>query len=150
MRLVSKLLSSILGSGDSITKIADNIATGLDKLSLTEQEKVELSAKDRAEARAFIIAESKSNSAANKTRRLYALAFGFVFLLLVVSQSILSAVAPFFNDAITLYDAVEQSSKSLLDTIDYIAPWVGGITALWFGVNPVKKIADNYTANKSK
>lgn len=76
------LFSRIFGTDDAISKTIDTVSRGLDALVLTDEEKMEDAAKDRAEARSMVIEWMRTTQGQNLSRR---------FLALLISMSWASA-----------------------------------------------------------
>lgn len=82
-------VGKLFGSEKVIEKGIDTVASGLDKLFYTDEEKADDGRKERSEARAMIIDWMKTTSGQNLARRLLALVITAVWLFMYLLSSAL-------------------------------------------------------------
>lgn len=117
-------LTGLFGSsnktGDILSKAADGIYSGIDKLVYTEEEKAEAFAKGRELFMDFAKVAYDQNSIRSVTRRWLA----FLVVGPCISFYIASAITFFFSP---------ESANHLMQMATGLTPWAGGVLIFYFG-----------------
>ena len=114
-------LGSLLGVGDAVTGVVDKVASGLDKLTYTDQEKADAAGKERAAARAALVQWMAQTKGQNVARRCIALSIVAVWLLAKVSATVsYIAAEPGAGDRLTAL-ADSMSGEMMLVLAFYFA-----------------------------
>ena len=87
----------LFGSSESIDKIVDHAASGLDKLWYTDEEKSEDAAKRRTESLSFFIEWLRATQGQNLARRFIAISSTLMWLTMYFISWTLEALSPWFS-----------------------------------------------------
>lgn len=120
------LFGKIFGTDKAITSVIDHVASGLDKLSFTDQEKSEAAAADRSEARQMVVRWMESTQGQNLARRLISLAITGVWLFQYVVAWLMEMIAVFLIDN----QALRESLTTAAVTTDARAESMNGAVML--------------------
>ncbi|WP_340112618.1 hypothetical protein [Maribellus mangrovi] len=118
-------------------KTFDTVASGIDKLFFTAEEKSEASQKAWDQWIEWYKLNSDENSARSKTRRILAILFASFFLFLLLA----AAALYWFNEAYSAF---------LFDLAKEIFPLVSGIMLFYFGYYGWNSIVKNKKETNSK
>jgi len=108
--VIGKTISYLFGTQKSADKIVDTVATGLDKLVYTDEEKADAAAKDRASARSMLVSWMQETSGQNVARRFIAISLTMLWGVIYGAKVVLVAIAPWFPE---YQPEIMQSAKSL-------------------------------------
>ena len=86
-------LGKLFGSSDAASDLVNNLASGLDKLSYSHEEKAETHAKDVSESRTVLLEWLKSTSGSRLARRLIALIVTSIWAMQYITAQALSIAA---------------------------------------------------------
>ena len=133
---------NLFGSGDAIKSVVDNVASGLDKLVYTDEEKSDAAAKERTEARGMVVQWMQATQGQNLARRLISLAITAVWLGFYVLSALVYSASIFITDgtkAVELSQFLTSQSQGMNDAVMLIlafyfaAPHMGGIVEALLG-----------------
>lgn len=142
----------LFGSDEALKSVVDGVASGLDKLVYTEQEKVEAAAAERTEARAMIVKWMESTQGQNLARRIISLAITGVWLSFYVMAAFFYSLGIFLEDSAKIKELAGflfSMANSLADPVMLIlafyfaAPYMGNIVEALLkkpgGITPERK-----------
>lgn len=92
-------LGKLFGSSDAASDLVNNLASGLDKLSYSHEEKAEAHAKDVSESRTVLLEWLKSTSGSRLARRLIALIVTSIWAMQYITAQALSIAAIWSDSA---------------------------------------------------
>ena len=113
----------------------DTVASGIDKVFYTNEEKAEAAAKAFDQYMEWFKLASDENSARSITRRYLAVMFAGVFLFLLLASG-----------AVWLFNA--DYASFLAELAKTIAPYVGGIMAFYFGYYAISNVIESTKKSK--
>lgn len=126
----------LFGTDAAITKTIDSVSNGLDKLILTDEERLDAAGKERSEARSVLVQWMVTTQGQNLARRLIALLITGVWLLNIVLAQIAGGIAIFKEDP-TQFEKLAQlmtagamnmnSAVMLILAFYFAAPHMGDI-----------------------
>ena len=126
----------LFGSDEALKSVVDNVASGLDALLYTEEEKANDGAKERSEARQMVVGWMAATQGQNLARRLIALSISGVWLLSIIGEKIVGAIAVFADDPeklTKLADVMSEGTREMSSPVMLIlafyfaAPHMGDI-----------------------
>lgn len=92
------LFAKIFSTDDAISKTVDAVASGLDKLVYTNEERADAAAIDRAAARAMVVDWMTATNGQNLARRWIAFAITSMWLAQYAMANLFSVLAVFMQD----------------------------------------------------
>lgn len=135
-------LGRVFGTDKALTSIVDNVASGLDKLYYSDEEKAEDAAKDRTEARRMVVDWMRSTQGQNLARRLIALSITGVWLSMYLVSVFAQMVALFTNEAgVLTAKKVAEIGTIASKSADDMGPAVMLILAFYFAAPHMGDIA---------
>jgi len=102
----------IFATDESIKSVVDNVASGLDKLVYTEEEKADAAKAERSEARQMVVAWMHATQGQNLARRLISLTITGTWLLQYLLSVLFSCVSIFLMSPDKLKELAETLGKS--------------------------------------
>lgn len=143
-------LGKVMGTDKALESTVKAVASGLDSLIHTDQEKAEERAKDKTEVRQMLVGWMESTQGQNLARRLIALAIVFIWLGLYLFAASFSFIAIWFKSPEKFMESAElvgnfatglNGAVMLILSFYFAAPHMGKVveTALAaFGKVPPK------------
>ena len=123
------LFGKIFGTEKALNNVVSSVASGLDSLVYTDQEKAEAAAEQRIEARKMVVAYMQATQGQNLARRLIALAITAVWLLMYVLAALASILAVWLAGHEAEFHASAQIARELASDMN---PAVMLILAFYF------------------
>lgn len=108
-------LGKIFGTDKALKGVVDGVASGLDALVYTDEEKATDAAADRSEARKMVVAWMQATQGQNLARRLIALSITGVWLLQYIISQGLGFATIFIDNATKLQEASEYMRSGASD-----------------------------------
>lgn len=123
-------LAKLFGGGDPVSSVVKTVGDALDTLTYTDQEKATAAAKERAAARAAVVAWMAASSGQNIARRCIALSIVAAWLLAKVSATIAYiASEPAAGDRLTALADSMSGEMMLILAFYFAAPHMGQFIA---------------------
>jgi len=141
---IGSIIGKIFGTDKAITKSIDVVASGLDKLVYTDEEKAEAAAASRSEARGMFIEWMRNTQGQNLARRVLAFAVAGTWLGSYVVAKVCALIAIFWAArAEDLADCAEILSESSGE----LGSAAMLILTFYFAAPHIDKVIEPFTKN---
>ncbi len=152
------LLGKVFGTEKAFVKIVGSVSSAIDKLSYTEEEKVQDAAKQREKARDQVVAFMEATSGQNVARRLIALVIVSVWVICYMTSIGMIVVAVFVDptldaEGVVVYNLADQlrEGSRMIDThISDIEMALMFILAFYFGAPHVSAALKTFIESRQK
>lgn len=132
------LLGRLFGSDKAFSKVADHAAAGLDKLIYTDEEKSDVVAADRSEARQMLIEWLRHTQGQNLARRVIAFMIAGVWLMQFMAAQLLAIYSTWADPEIL--DKLRETATILSDNANQMNGAMMLLLGFYFAAPHLDKI----------
>lgn len=138
---IASFVGKIFGSSSTVDSVVDKVASGLDKLSYTEQEKEQDAMKERAAARAMVVQWMEHTSGQNLARRMLAFIIAVPWMGNFILAKFAAVISVFYQgkDVTVIIDGASKTMPAfwalhdiMMSGMDTLSPPVMLILSFYF------------------